>query len=325
MAPRIKPSPKLEALKGLAGEPERQRALALEIVGGEKDIRALRAALDVLKERPTPAARPALLERFEYLAADGAKRDTGGTLRAAILEALRRIAEPADLPLLERAASTYEFLPPGRSEETWLLRSTALVVMNELDTLHASYHAVRLLADAHTSRLSGEPALTAARVLVSQDNRWPLYYYALHQAQPPPVADVVAECLKSLAGLPAALIVPLAEKYQDSDDDMVLAGLIDLALEYGGAEFEIGLVRRVLAQTRSLAVYRYLVTRIISGHSPVHLPELARLAGRERERGRLLILEEALALGRPDPDVHAAQAAVREQLHGPSRSTRGRQ
>jgi hypothetical protein len=325
VARRIKPSPQLELLKSLAGDPERQQDLAINIVEAGKDLRALRAALDVLKQRPAPSARQALIERYEHLAADGIRRDSGGTLRAAILEALRHIARPEDVALVERAASTYEFLPPARSEETWQLRAAALVVLNELDSLRAAYHAVRLLADQHTSRQSGEPAVTAARVLLAQDNRLPLYYYALHQNQPPPVSDVVAECLRGLAGLPAELVVPLVDRYRAADDDIVLVGLLDMALEYGGAGFEIELVRDLLRPpaardqggTRSLAIYRYVLTRIVSSHNPVHLPELGRHAESEQDPKRLAILDEVLALGRPDPVIQEAQAAVKKKPHRP--------
>jgi hypothetical protein len=322
MAPRIKPSPQLEALNSLAESPEKQTSLAIDIVSDGKDLRALRGALSVLARRPAAQARPALLARFDYLAADGIRRDTGGTLRAAIFDALRHIALPEDLPVCQRGVSTYEFLPPTRSEETWQLRAAALVVLNEVDTLHAAYHAVRLLADPHTSRLSGEPAVTAARVLAAQGSLLPLYYYVLHQAQPAPVSDVVAECLKSLAGLPLALILPLVEKYRDSDDDIVLVGLLDLAMAYEGSEFESALVGHVLQTTSSLAVYRYLATRIVSSHSPVHLPQLARQAQQQNDPQRLQILADALALGRPDPEIRAARAAVAQRLAARQKGSR---
>src|SRR5437868_3534750 len=187
---RSAPSPHLQALRELAADPAAQTALALKVLATDKDVQAIRAALDVLKRQPTPAARPVLRERFEYYAADGVRRDAGTYLRAAILQTLRPIALPDDLPLLERAAGTFEFLPPGRSEEGALLRSAALVTMDAVDPRLAAHYCIRLLADRYTSPLSGEPALTAVRVLAAQGNAGPLYYYALHQ--PNPQSDVLS-------------------------------------------------------------------------------------------------------------------------------------
>ncbi len=317
---REAPSPKLEELKTLTGAP--QVALAIEIVEREKDVRALRAALDVLKQRPASQARPALLARYAVLAADGVKRDAGTYLRAAILQALRSLVQPDDLPLLEQAASTYEYLPPGRSEEAGQLRSTALVVMFEVDAHLAAYHAVRLLNDRETSPLSGEPALTAARLLAAQENRWPLYGYVLHPPEPL-LSEVVSECLKGLAGMPASLLAGLLEKYHESHDEAVLVGLIDLALEYGDHPAAAGFVREFLAGTRQYAAYRYLAVRLVTDHNPHHLPELVRLAGQESDPRRLAILEEALALGASDPHVKAALKALHAPRSTGRRGTKG--
>ena len=312
---REAPSPKLEELKALTGAA--QATLAVEIVEREKDVRALRAALDVLKQQPTWQAKPALLARYAVLAADGVKRDAGTYLRAAILQALRPFVQPDDLPLLEQAVATYEYLPPTHSEEAGLLRSTALVVMFEVDAHLAAYHAVRLLNDPETSPLSGEPALTAARLLAAQENRWPLYGYVLYPPQPL-LSEVISECLKSLAGMPASLLPGLVDKYRESHDEAVLVGLIDLALEYGGHPAAAGFVREFLGNTRQYAAYRYLVVRLVTGHNAHHLPEVARLAGQESDPRRLAILEEALALGAGDPHVKAALKA----LHTPKPAAR---
>jgi hypothetical protein len=313
MPPRSKPAPRLDELKTLTGEA--QTRLAIELVAREKDTRSVRAALEVLQARPTPAARPALLARYEQLAADGVKRDAGSYLRAAILQALRPVAKGEDLPLLERAACTYEFLPPTRSEEAGLLRSTALVVMNELDSGLAAYHAVRLLGDPHTSRLSGEPALTAARVLAAMEQTGPLYYYVLYQGYAKdtpaePRSDVLAECLKSLAGrLPVGLETELVEQYGESEDEVVLVGLLDLALAYEATTY----VRTFLRTTKRYAVYQYLVTQVVVGHVAQWLAVLAEAAEQETDARKLALLEAALVLGRPDPVIRGALEGVRRK------------
>jgi hypothetical protein len=308
MPPRNQPSPKLEQLKQLSGAA--QTALAIEIVAAEKDVRAVRAALTVLTERPTPAARTALISRFEQLMADGVKRDAGTYLRAAMLAALRPVALPEDGPMLEQAARTYEFLPPTRSEEAHQLRSAALVVLNEIEPRLAGLQAVRLLADPHTSRLSGEPALTAARLLAAQEQVLPLYYYALHQAGPQ--SEVLAECLKSLAGLPEAAALDLVEQHGASEDEVVLVGVVDLALEFEPVEWVQGFMR----STSKYAVYHYLVTRLAGSHAPRWRGLLAEAAAHERDERKLGLIEEALSLGRADPVLGEALATVRQRRAG---------
>lgn len=324
MRTKQKASPSLARLKALTGS--EQSAFAIEIVEREKDVQALRAALDVLRERPSHAARPALLARYATLAADGIKRDAGTYLRAAILQALRPLAQPADVPLLEQATATYEYLPPTRSEEAGLLRSTALVVLNEVDTSLAAFHAVRLLNDPETSPLSGEPALTAVRLLAAQDHRLPLYAYVLYQERlnQPRLSEVISECLKSLIGLPASLLPPVLERYRDSTDEAVVVGLVDLALAYGDEPAPKGFLQMFLRGTRLYAVYRYLVVRLVTDHDPRFLPELARLAATEADPRRLASLEEALALGAGDPLVNEARAALRAR-QGPSTGSQTRQ
>jgi len=314
MPPRARPSPKQEQLKQLSGAA--QTRLAIEIVAGEKDTRAVRAALTVLAERPIPEARPALVGRFEQLMAEGVKRDAGAYLRAAILTALRPVALPEDAPMLERAARTYEFLPPARSEEAHQLRSGALVVVNEIEPKLAGLHAVRLLADPHTSRLSGEPALTAARLLAAHELFHPLYHYALHHygLQPPEqrIPEVLAECLKSLAGMPASLVAELVEKYGGSDNEVVLVGLLDLVLEYEPVDFVRGLMR----ETRKYAVYHYLVTRLAASHAARWTALLAEAAAQERDDRKLALVEEALELGGPDRKLTEALETVRRRRAG---------
>ncbi len=308
MPPRAKPSPKLEQLKQTSGAA--QTRLAIEIVAGEKDTRAVRAALTVLVERPTLEARPALVARFEHLMADGVKRDAGAYLRAAILTALRSVALPEDAPMLERAARTYEFLPPTRSEEAHQLRSGALVVLNEIEPKLAGLHAVRLLADAHTSRLSGEPALTAARLLAAQEQILPLYYYALHQ--PAPQSEVLAECLKNLAGLPEAAALELVERHGASEDEVALVGVVDLALALEPVDW----VRGFMRSTTKYAVYHYLLTRLAASHAPRWLGLLAEAAAQERDDRKLRLVEEALELAGPDRRMLEALETARRRRAG---------
>ncbi|MCC7358962.1 MAG: hypothetical protein IT317_05770 [Anaerolineales bacterium] len=308
MPPRLKTSTGVEALQRVEGRA--QVALALDLVARDKDPRAVRAALEVLQAHPTPDARPVLQARFEQLAADGVRRDAGTYLRAAIVRALRPMAGPEDLPVLERAVTTYEWLPP-RSEEASLLRSAGLVVLNDVDGGPAGFHAVRLLADEWTARLSGEPALTAVGVLASLGRFDPLYYYALHQGQPQ--SEVLSDCLRRLTVLPEALARELAERHGATRDEVVLVGLLDLLLEHPGAPFAPDWVRGWMAATELLAVYHYLVTKLAATPDALWRAVLLDQAAHERRPRQLALLEEALALARPAPETQAGLAAVRRR------------
>ena len=313
MPPRLKASAGAEALQQAQGRAQVELALAL--VARDKDPRAVRAALEVLQAHPTREARPVLHTRFEHLAADGVKRDAGTYLRAAIVRALRPIAGPEDLPLLERAVSTYEWLPP-RSEEASLLRSAGLVVLNDVDGRLAGFQAVRLLADEWTSRLSGEPALTAVGVLASLDHFDPLYYYALHQTQPQ--SDVLSDCLRRLTGLPEALVRGLTERHGATRDEVVLVGLLDLLLEHPDAAFAPDWVRGWMAATELYAVYHYLVTKLAATPVERWTAVLQDQATRERRPRQLALLEEALGLARATPATQAALAAVQQRRRNPA-------
>jgi hypothetical protein len=307
---------RLAALQA-ADSPSERLALALDILEHEAELRAVRAAVDVVAQQPTPQARPRLLARYAWFAENGVRRDPGTLMRVALLHALRPLATHSDTPLLEQAAATYEYLPPGRSEEASPLRSAALVVLAEVDPGLATGHAVRLLADPETSRLSGEPALTAVRVLAAQGQLWPLYLHALTAHRQPGSAatpEVVAECLRCLAdGLPDSLAHGLLSGTGGLDaarDEALAVGLIDLALARAGQAYAFDWLKAFLRDTRLLAAYRYAVTQIVVSHHPPLLAALAAAAAHETDRGKQTAIREALALGGGDPAVEAVRQAL---------------
>jgi hypothetical protein len=163
----------------------------LELVADERSFDVLQPALRVLATRPEPAHRIVLVERYQFFDEDGPRRDQGCFVRAAILGVLRHLARQDDLPLLEQAARTYEFMPPRRSEVGAALRASALLALADLDDELAAYHAVSLLLDPHPSRMSGEPAVTSARVLAAQGVTLPLFQY-IHLPSDTALPDVTA-------------------------------------------------------------------------------------------------------------------------------------
>ena len=169
-------------LRELADRPGEQAALARGLVARTPSPQVLRAALDVMATAPPDELHETLVQRYQVLDADPIHRDAGGYLRALLLDALRPVALPSDLPLLERAVTTYEVLPTSPEDVTGPLRAAALVILAAQDDLLAGYHAVRLLFDMRTAAMSGEPAATAARVLAALGHPLPLYGFVMRGA-----------------------------------------------------------------------------------------------------------------------------------------------
>src|SRR4051794_17531656 len=139
---------KLARLRALAETPAEQRRYAAEVLEAGRMPDTVRAALAVLTAPPGPSLRPLLLRKYAWCAADSRKRDSGGAIRTILLEALRPLAVSEDVPLLERAATTYEY---RFGEVAGDLRAAGLLALQQVDDTLASYYCVRLLTDEHTS------------------------------------------------------------------------------------------------------------------------------------------------------------------------------
>jgi hypothetical protein len=284
---------KLARLQILADAPEEEHAYACALLESEGHSAVLQAALAVLEAYPDPALRPLLLQAYARLD-DGGVSDPGCDARAAILRLLRHMVRGEDRPLLERGASTYEFLPPGPSEVAGGLRAAALVALSEVDERLAGYHAVRLLVDPRTSPMSGQPAVTAVQVLAAQGAALPLYAYLL--VEEPPNAEVCAECLRSLTGIPESALAGLVARYRTSEDEIVLLGLFDLLLAHEARRAYKDFILEFLRETRLYNIYRYLVSAIIAGRNADLIAGIETLAAHERDPRKAEILREALAL-----------------------------
>ncbi|MDP9351310.1 MAG: hypothetical protein M3P51_07200 [Chloroflexota bacterium] len=261
------------------------------LLASERNPEVAGAAIRVLGEALNPAVRHALLAKYHYLDANGARRDPGGTLRAAILNALRPILSLEDVALLERAVTMFEFLC---GEAAGDLRSAGLVLLNEVDGELAGYHAVRLLSDQHTSITSGEPAVTAVRVLATQAQLLPLYGYVMGESQG--ISDVISECLRNLVTLPERLLRELLEKYVHSEDEIVLLGVFDLLLARPFGEQHTELILNFVRDTTILNIHRYPVSVLVQGGRPQVIAAPREITAREADPRRLGILHEALSL-----------------------------
>ena len=108
------------------------------------------------------------------------------------------------------------------------------------------------------------------------------------------VADVVAECLRHLDGLPASLLPAVVDKYRVSSNEIVLLGLFDLLLAHAAGADYLGVLFEFLRRTTLYNLYRYLVFELVARRE--QLEDLRDLVESEEDYAKVDILREALAL-----------------------------
>ena len=276
---------------GGPGRPDRVSRLteeALRALSRAKSPEAVGAALELLPDGD-PRARQGLLERYRSLASDARRPDSGCQLRAALLRGLRGRALRSEVPLLEEALWTYEVRPGD--EVAGGLRAAALLVLADLDEALAAFHAVRLLGDRYTSAMSGEPAVTAARLLGSQGHTLVLYQRLLTSELQP---EVAAACFQSLAEAPASLLSALAEERWRHCTGAALLALVELLLAHPEAERMAPTLSAMVEESDDLDVVRYAATAAVAGRKAPLIEALRARASLPGERGDLV--REALTL-----------------------------
>ncbi len=287
---------KLQRLKELAAQPEAGIDYALTLIASESRQDILEEALAVLATAPDDTrVRAAILAAYERFESAAGRGDQGCYGRVALLKALRPLARRDDGALLARAASTYEFLPPGRSEVATALRSVALVVLNDVDEQIAAYHASRLLTDQHTSSLSGEPAVTAAQTLAAQGQYLILYAYAV-RTDGAVMPEIVAECLRNLRGVPLSVLWPLVDRYGESPHEIIVLGLFEVLLEHPERRAFVPHIVQFLRETMRMDLYRWLVNTALTSREQNLIAAIKSLEREERDPRKLAILHDALAL-----------------------------
>lgn len=299
-------STSVAALRALADDPAAASALAVTILESNQSKDVLMAALKVVIGHPTEAARPVLRRLYERYSRDKGKHDQGGYFRRLVLDAARSVARPADAGWLAQACETYEFWPPDFAEDAVVIRAAALVALAEVDEEQAQYQAARLLVDPFTARMTGEPAVSAARVLGALGETLPLYLMVCqnmpHERTTGAVTatpEVIAECLRQLTSLPAPLVTKLLAHYAATPSALIRMGLFDLLLNHREGPLAREHLVRWLDATTDVDVYRYLVMSIVATAHETLLSDLLQAAHRERQRSRREILVEAATILAP--------------------------
>jgi hypothetical protein len=270
--------------------PDERRVMAIDLVEGSRDLEVLRAALAVLADAADPALRPLLHEKYAWCETSSVARDSSGFIRAGIVRALQPIVQPADAPVLMRALTTYQM--QGMYELCAELRTAALLAMADLDPGMAALFAARFLTDPLTS-FSGEPALTAIRLLAAQGRSEPLFALASWEAGS---GQLVGEALRNLVDLDADLVNLLVARHLGSEDSQVTVGLFDLLLGHRERARWQDTILRYLVTTDDLDVYGIIVTSIVASRDEALIRALRALAGAERDRTRRQLLDHALEL-----------------------------
>ena len=195
--------------------------------------------------------------------------------------------------MLERATAVHEYLPPGPQEVAGGLRAAALVTLAHLDERLAGFHAVRLIADPDplTPTMSGEPALTAVRVLAAQDQLTVLYGWLASAG--PKAPEPVAEALRAMAAVPASIVLHLVDRMRSSRDEVVLLGLFDLLLAIPEAERFEGFVLEFLRDTELKDLFGAIAATIIASHRERLIQGLREIRG-GLAPGKALVLDELL-------------------------------
>jgi hypothetical protein len=266
-----------------------QVELGLVLLGRAANPEAIATAIGTLGDSDDPRIRQVITQKYLTLNAQPRRRDSGCFQRTALVRALRGRATGGDIPLLEAALWTLEII--GRFDAATDLRAAALVTLNDIDGALASYHGVRLLSDAH--EMSGEPALTAARLLAVRDQLLPLYGLVVAGGGTP---EVRAECLRALTTVPASLVARLLEQFHDERDSTVLLGLFDLLLAHASRAEFAGFIGSFLDRTQSIDLYRFLVNSIVASRDPALTALLRRPDGPGENSPKGTLLREALAL-----------------------------
>jgi hypothetical protein len=303
---------RLQRLKDLADSPQEQLLYARSLLESERDRQTLTAALGILREFPAPENRPGLLKLYQYYLENSSKRDPGMYLRAAVLRALRPLTRQADLPLLEQAALTYELMPSRHDAEGAELRALALSILNDLDEVRASYYAVKLLVDPVTSEMSGEPALTAAKILAAQNLALPLYEYLVSASEKSP--EVAAACLRGLDDLPETLLAKLVGLYRFSSSEVILLGLFDLLLTHPQGKSFSEVFSDFLAATGSFNLYRYVALALITSGKAALLTGFLERVKSEKDSLKQEIILELLPL--IQGNTHKAEVAFVQAKFG---------
>ncbi len=287
------------------------------IIEAEGNPELLAAALRALGENVRPDDGPILRDLYGYFAESGRKRDAGGQIRAAVLSALWHLRDRDDLPLALEAS---RYTEPSLNGDGEIIRAAGLALLGVLDAEVATYRAITMLGLNDASPMSGEPALTAARLLANLGHREALAMYVLGSApaadvfeslrsRRAPLPDVTAEALRGLAGVPADRLQSILGRFAMADDEVILLGLCDLLVSLDPDPIALELTAQLL-RTASEDLYAVLATSIVASRRQELIGLFLESITAEVRQSKLTIALDALHHAPQTAEVEAAIASL---------------
>ncbi len=300
---------RVDRLRAVRGDAELLREHVLGILTDEGSPDILRLALEALGEHARLADRPVLRGVYEYFDAEGPKRDPGGAVRVEVLKVLWHLRSQQDLALASHAARTVE---PGLNSNAEMVRAAGLALLGAIDPETASLAAAQVLGSRDANPFSGEPSITAIRLLASLNERPAILLYALNPPATP--GELKAEALRSLAGVPIRYIADLIAESAESEDEAVLVGLADLLAQLPPGPEVSNASEKLLRNAPQPEVYEFLVSSIVASRRADLLAVLLETLPREMSQKRLRAALSALQLAPKTPEVEAALVELAARL-----------
>lgn len=311
---------RVDRLRALRSNPAALREFALEVLAGEASPELVKLALESLGEQVRPADGDVIRDVYHYFDAEGPKRDPSGPVRVEALRALWYLRSRDDLDLAFEASRKVERTLNGDGE---VIRAAGLALLGVLDPGHAAYAASLVVANHDANKFSGEPMLTAIRLLASIGETRLLFVLA---ANPPPgvPSEAVAEAIRSLASVPEEYLAPVLAGVLASEDEAVFVGTVDLVIQLPPSQMALKTVSALLNAAPQPEFYEFLVSSVVASRRQELITIVLETLPHEMSQKRLRAAKTALELAPHTPEVTAAveeleSRIARQQPQTPSR------
>ena len=306
---------KVDRLRALRADSAALHDFAIEVLGDEGSPELVKLALESLGEQIRPADGPILRSLYDDFDRAARTRDPGGAVRVEVLKALWHLRSGEDVALAMRARSTRERTPQGNGE---MIRAAGLALLGALDPAKGCLEAVLVLGrdDADllvaSSPMTGEPALTAVRLLASQQETNALLFYLLSGKAP--TSDVVGETLRGLTSLDFPTLEPVLMSLVQREDDGLLVAVCDVLVELPPSPGLAPLVRKLLDSPSRGEVYEFLDSSIVASRRMDLVELIIESLPTEMSQKRLRAALEALRLAPKTAELESALATLETRL-----------
>ncbi len=277
-----------------------RQSLLLDALGDKANYVATLAA-EALGEDADETALPAMRERFDYLMADGPKRDPGCHVRAHLAFAFGRLEYAWATDALRAGLRTVQVEAVGGVpfDTAAHLRANCALALAQIQVLDALRDIALLLFDTDGSAsgaLLPDPTATlearkaAAQALARLGDRSALVPLALRLTYPQDeLAEVLQECMQAVVELEDPRALELLTPYLRHEDEN-LAAYAALMIAQTRASEALALLRETV-ESLSGSPLRAVLLAFLTLRSDAAFDALYALAGHAREDVRLALVE----------------------------------